>query len=164
MRGRTAMNIVTATYSDLEKLEQLACFIWRESYTQLLGENQVEYMLGRFQNAAAFRQQMSENYVYRILYDDGEMIGYTASLSEGKRIFLSKLYLKKVYHGRGLGKLMIEDVIGLYPEARAIWLTVNKHNPSYYIYGHLGFKTVDSVCTDIGEGYFMDDYVMQREL
>ena len=66
MRGRTAMNIVTATYSDLEKLEQLACFIWRESYTQLLGENQVEYMLGRFQNAAAFRQQMSENYVYAV--------------------------------------------------------------------------------------------------
>ena len=158
------MNIVTATYSDLEKLEQMACFIWRESYTQLLGENQVEYMLGRFQNAAAFRQQMSENYVYRILYDDGEMIGYIASLSEGGRIFLSKLYLKNAYHGRGLGKLMIEDVIGLYPEARAIWLTVNKHNPSYYIYGHLGFKTVDSVCTDIGEGYFMDDYVMQREL
>ncbi len=158
------MNIVTATYSDLEKLEQLASFIWRESYTQLLGENQVEYMLGRFQNARAFRQQISENYVYRIVYDGNEMIGYTASVLEGERIFLSKLYLKKAYHGRGLGKLMSEDVIGLYPQAKAIWLTVNKHNPSYEIYRHLGFKTVESVCTDIGEGYFMDDYVMQRDL
>ena len=158
------MNIVTATYSDLEKLEQLASFIWRESYTQLLGENQVEYMLGRFQNARAFRQQISENYVYRIVYDGGEMIGYTASVLEGERIFLSKLYLKNAYHGRGLGKQMIEDVIGLYPEAKAIWLTVNKHNPSHDIYRHLGFKTVESVCTDIGEGYFMDDYVMQRDL
>ncbi len=158
------MNIVTATYSDLEKLEQLASFIWRESYTQLLGENQVEYMLGRFQNARAFRQQISENYVYRIMYDGGEMIGYTASVLEGERIFLSKLYLKKAYHGRGLGKLMIEDVIGLYPQAKAIWLTVNKHNPSYDIYRHLGFITIESVCTDIGEGYFMDDYVMQRDL
>lgn len=158
------MNIVTAIYSDLEKLEQLASFIWRESYTQLLGENQVEYMLGRFQNAQAFRQQISDNYVYRIMYDGSEMIGYTASDLEGERIFLSKLYLKNAYHGRGLGKQMIEDVIGLYPQARAIWLTVNKHNPSYDIYRHLGFKTVESVCTDIGEGYFMDDYVMQRDL
>ena len=158
------MNIVTATYSDLEKLEQLASFIWRESYTQLLGENQVEYMLGCFQNAQAFKQQISENYVYRIMYDGGEMIGYTASVLEGERIFLSKLYLKNAYHGRGLGKQMIEDVIGLYPQAKAIWLTVNKHNPSYDIYRHLGFKTVESVCTDIGEGYFMDDYVMQRDL
>jgi ribosomal protein S18 acetylase RimI-like enzyme len=158
------MNIVTASYSDFEKLEQLASFIWRESYTELLGENQVEYMLGRFQNAAAFSRQISEGYIYRVVYDGDEMIGYTASVLQGERIFLSKLYLKKSYHGQGIGRIMLEDVISLYPEARAIFLTVNKNNPVYEIYRHLGFETIEAVCTDIGEGYFMDDYVMQRNL
>jgi len=41
---------------------------------------------------------------------------------------------------------------------------VNKYNPSYDIYRHLGFEVIDSVVTDIGEGYVMDDYIMQRKL
>ena len=158
------MRIVTACHEDLEKLEELASFVWHESYEELLGKDQVEYMLGRFQNRGAFEKQLSEGYVYRICLIDEEMAGYTASVLENDRIFLSKLYLKKKYHGRGIGKALVEDVIALYPEAKAIYLTVNKYNPSYHIYRHLGFRVIDSVCTDIGEGYFMDDYVMQRDL
>ena len=162
--GRETMEIITAQHENLEDLEKLATFVWHESYGELLGNAQIEYMLGKFQNREAFERQLTEGYVYRIVKDGEGMIGYTASVFDEGRIFLSKLYLKKKYHGKGLGRMMIEDVISLYPQARAIWLTVNKHNPSYDIYRHLGFRAIDSVCTDIGEGYYMDDYVMQRDL
>ena len=63
-----------------------------------------------------------------------------------------------------MGKALLEDCISLYPECKAIYLTVNKYNPSYQIYRHLGVEAIDSVVTDIGEGYVMDDYIMQRKL
>ncbi len=48
---------------------------------------------------------------------------------------------------------------------KKIYLTVNKGNtPSYKIYLHLGFKVIDSVVNDIGQGYVMDDYIMEYTL
>ncbi len=54
--------------------------------------------------------------------------------------------------------------MSLYPECSSVYLTVNKNNSSYNIYRHLGFEVIDSVVTDIGEGFVMDDYVMERRL
>ena len=44
-----------------------------------------------------------------------------------------------------------------------IRLTVNKHNThAKEVYEHLGYETVESVKTDIGSGYYMDDFVMVK--
>lgn len=46
--------------------------------------------------------------------------------------------------------------------AKKIQLTVNKHNiNSINAYKKWGFKTIDSVVTDIGSGFVMDDYIME---
>ena len=156
------MRTVEAT--ELKELEELAREVWYESYEKLLGKDQVKYMLKRFQCETAFNDQLKEGYIYRLYEDNGKPVGYSASKLEGDRIFLSKLYLKKEYHGHGIGKMMIEDVISLYPSATKIYLTVNKYNPTYNIYKHLGFEVIDAVVTDIEEGYVMDDYVMQRNI
>ena len=157
-------DIITVTEEMFPQLEKLADKLWHESYGELLSPQQITYMLQQFQCEKAFVRQSSEGYIYRGLIIDGEMVGYTGSQKQGERIFLSKLYLSKRYHGLGLGRKMMEDVIGLYPECDKIYLTVNKYNPSYEIYRHMGFEVIDSVVTDIGQGFVMDDYVMQRHL
>ena len=56
---------------------------------------------------------------------------------------------------------MLERSQGLH----SVYLTVNKYNTgSIEVYRHLGFEIADSAVTDIGNGYVMDDYIMQREL
>ena len=44
-------------------------------------------------------------------------------------------------------------------------LNVNKHNErAISVYRRNGFETVESVKNDIGGGFFMDDYVMEKLL
>lgn len=46
-----------------------------------------------------------------------------------------------------------------------IYLTVNKHNThAVEVYRHFGFYQIDAVVTDIGGGYVMDDYILQKDV
>ena len=46
-----------------------------------------------------------------------------------------------------------------------IWLTCNKHNDhSLEVYRHWGFQTIAEDVTDIGNGYVMDDYILEYRL
>ena len=48
---------------------------------------------------------------------------------------------------------------------QAIYLTVNKYNNrAYDIYIKNGYEVIDDVVTGIGNGYVMDDYVMQKNI
>ena len=148
-----------------EELEQVAAIVWHQSYDGLIGPQQVEYMLARFQNREAFSRQMAEGYVYRGLFADGKLTGYTGSVRENDdRVFLSKLYILQEYRKHGFGRKLIEDVKNTHEGCKNIYLTVNKHNPSFEMYRHMGFRVIDSVVTDIGEGYVMDDYIMQLDV
>ena len=156
--------IRTIEEKEFNLLAETAEEIWRDSYREMLTADQITYMLDRFQSVKAFRQQASQGYTYRGLFADGKLVGFTGSVPEGNRVFLSKLYLKSQFHGQGLGTRLLNDVKSLYPEAESIYLTVNKHNPSYQLYLHWGFKVTDAVVTDIGSGYVMDDYIMEMKL
>ena len=45
----------------------------------------------------------------------------------------------------------------------AMYLTVNKHNDiAIRAYEAKGFETIEAAETDIGEGFIMDDYIMEK--
>lgn len=83
------------------------------------------------------------------------------------KFFLSKLYIKKNFRGNGYSKILLNRVINFAKEndLGSIYLTVNKHNSNTIsIYKHLRFKIIDSVETDIGNSFIMDDYIMELKL
>jgi ribosomal protein S18 acetylase RimI-like enzyme len=149
----------------------LAGVIWREHFTPIIGAAQVEYMLNKFQTAEQIYTDITKNeYDYFVAKEakGGEPIGYCAICPKSDHAFLSKLYLLKDYRGRGLARLLLEDVKArcrFSYGAEKIRLTVNKKNTdSIAAYEKMGFVNIDSVKTDIGEGFFMDDYVMEMIL
>ena len=76
-------------------------------------------------------------------------------------MFLSKLYISRDYRHRGIGTVAFEKIKEL-SGGKNIRLTVNKQNSnSIAAYEKWGFKTIDSVVTDIGSGFVMDDYIME---
>ncbi len=161
------MEIKTVKIEEIEVLASLAKTIWYESYGdgKMLSDDQIEYMVDKFQSKEALTEQLNNGYIYRGLYDGETLVGFAGShLEEDNRTFLSKLYLLGKYHGQGYGKALFDDCVALYPNATAIYLTVNKTNPSYEIYKHLGLKVIDAVVSDIGSGYVMDDYIMQMNV
>ena len=155
--------------ADIAAVAKLAQEIWRQHFTSIIGADQVEYMLGKFQSVNAISSQTESGWEYYLAAFDNKFVGYTGLVPEpaNKRLMLSKIYVKQTARGKGIGKAIVNFV-----EDRArsegfetLWLTVNRHNhgPIDW-YRHLGFVTVDEIKKDIGGGYFMDDYIMEKIL
>ncbi len=147
--------------SDIKLLANLASEIWHEYWTCILSNEQIDYMVEKFQSEKAIKEQIeNENYTYYFLTLDDKIIGYTGVSDKGEYLFLSKLYIKKEFRHKGYGKLAFEEIKNLGFDR--IILTVNKNNKNTIkVYLKYGFETIDEDVTDIGNGFVMDDYIME---
>ncbi|MGL5677974.1 MAG: GNAT family N-acetyltransferase [Cellulosilyticaceae bacterium] len=150
------------------KVEKLASNIWRQHYTPIIGEEQVDYMLANLQNAKAIKEQIKEKgYEYYLLYEGQQEVGYIAIQCQEDAIFLSKLYIEETARGKGVGSYAFNWVENMGKERGyvSIWLTVNRNNTdSITIYTRKGFKKIREEQADIGAGFIMDDYIMEKSL
>ncbi len=151
-----------------QECEALAALIrkaWHSAYDGLLGEAQVDYMTGKFQSASAIRTQIKGGKaIYFYILSAEEKAGYCVLEAEEEKLFLSKLYLFPGFCGKGLGKKALDTIADIAKQLglRAVYLTVNKRNArAMAVYEKFGFRRTDSIVTDIGEGYVMDDYVYE---
>lgn len=159
--------IPVETPEQIERVAELAAAIWREHYAAILGDGQIDYMLEQFQSPAAVTGQIGEGYRYFLMDIGGAPAGYLSIKPEGERLFLSKLYVAKDYRRRGVSTKALEHLTDLCKKEgyASIYLTVNKHNAgSIAAYGRLGFRKTREQTVDIGAGYVMDDYVMERKI
>lgn len=158
------------TPEDQERLAKLAGEIWRAYWPDLIGADQTEYMVASFQSLEAIRRDMAEHayeYWFVRAADDGRVVGYTGGHvePETRRYFVSKIYLMSAERGRHFASAIVRFYDALCRERglRAMYLTVNKGNKlGIRAYEGNGFTTIDAVETDIGSGFIMDDYIMER--
>lgn len=160
--------VAACTTAHLEAIEALADEIWREYYTPLIGAAQVDYMVAKFQRAPAMQGQIRDGYEYFLVRRDGCDVGYLAvqpQPTEGL-LFISKLYLHKSVRGSGTGRACMAFIERLAHQRGLdrLWLTVNKGNPAVKVYERFGFSIVRAVVMDIGGGFVMDDYRMEKRL
>lgn len=152
--------------AEIEAVARLAHEIWYEHYVAIIGRAQVEYMVPKFQSAAAITAQVADGLEYFLIALEGADAGYFAIQQQPaeQSLFLSKLYIRKDMRGRGLARHALGHIDSLCRQdsLTIIWLTVNKRNPAVGTYGELGFKNVGGVIADIGGGFVMDDYRMEK--
>lgn len=152
---------------EIRQAADLAEEIWQEHYAGILEPGQIRYMVDIFQSPEAIEKNLEEGYAYRLIAVEGRPEGYMAYHPENGRLFLSKIYLRRGVRGQGLARQAVTYLERLCRETglSAVWLTVNKHNTgSIAAYKAMGFETVDAVVTDIGAGYVMDDYIMEKQV
>ncbi len=153
----------------LHEVAELADKIWHECFTGIISNAQIDYMVGKFQSYEAMQEQVNgQRYSYFAVSDGDDLCGYFAVKPESDdRFFLSKLYLRSDKRGQGTASQMLGRV---FEEARrlgkrSVYLTVNKHNSqAIAVYKKTGFKDIGEPVTDIGNGFVMDDYVMEYKL
>ena len=158
------------TPKQTEELARLAGTIWREYWPATIGAAQTEYMIEHFQSLAAIERDMAEHayeYWFVRAADDGRIVGYTGGHVEPEtnRFFVSKIYLLASERGKHFASAVIAFYENLCRTRglRALYLTVNKHNElGIRTYTAKGFETIDAVETDIGSGFIMDDYIMEK--
>ena len=157
------------TDEQLKANAALAAEIWREHFRGIITDEQIEYMLDKFQSFEAMKRQLeTEHYEYYGFFEDGAQRGYFAIADKGDgTLFLSKLYLHKSVRGRGYASLMFERIKEIARERGlgSVWLTVNRHNDSSVaVYRHWGMEVIREQKADIGEGFVMDDYVFSIDV
>lgn len=155
------MKLVKVEENEINELAELASEIWHEYWPCILTAEQIDYMVEKFQSKKAIKEQIkNENYTYYFIKVDNEIAGYVGVSDKKDYLFLSKLYIRKEFRHQGLGRLAFNEIKNL--GFKKIRLTVNKYNKNTInAYLKYGFKTIDSVVSDIGCGFVMDDYIME---
>jgi diamine N-acetyltransferase len=162
--------IVPATEAHLPALAELAGTIWRACYPGIIAMEQIDYMLARMYAIEVMRDEIrSQGIRYDCLFVDGGMAGFASHgpASEPGVMKLHKLYLLPELHGRGLGSQLLKHCEAEVRRlgARRLILAVNKRNArAIAAYRRNGFVIAESVVTDIGNGFVMDDFIMAKEL
>jgi ribosomal protein S18 acetylase RimI-like enzyme len=160
--------IQVLTDIEIKAIAILAREIWTEHYTAIIGSNQVEYMLDKFQSENAVAEQIkNKGYIYYLIEERKKAVGYFAIVQEGNALFLSKLYVLKNMRGKGIARKAIDFIktIALKRKLSKIMLTVNKNNTwPIAAYEKLGFVNTGPIVQDIGGGFIMDDYKMELKL
>ena len=149
----------------------LADEIWHEYYTSITGVEQVDYMLEKYQSAQQiYTDIMNNEFTYFTATDEeaGALVGYSAAQPQEDYLLLSKIYVRSDYRGKGLARSFLKEITTLCHRVCGldkIRLTVNKQNcGAIAVYKQMGFTIVEAIKKDIGEGFFMDDYVMELTL
>jgi diamine N-acetyltransferase len=155
--------------ADIATVSELAHEIWNEHYVSIIGQDQVDYMVERFQSRRAIRDQIESGTEYYLIMDGRRSVGYLAVVPEPGEVslLLSKIYVKKQSRGLRFGKLAVRFTEELCRERkiRTIWLTVNKQNKeSIAWYEHMGFISAGPTTQDIGGGYVMDDFKFEKSV
>ncbi|OPA73576.1 GNAT family N-acetyltransferase [Paenibacillus selenitireducens] len=153
---------------EISLLAQLASEIWYEYFVCIISNEQIDYMVEKFQSVHAITDQITnQGYEYYFMNVNGNPIGYLGIKQEEDKLFLSKFYLQKEHRGKGYASQAMEFLVGICKVRRLgmIWLTVNRYNDATIaVYEKKGFRTVRTQVADIGNGYVMDDNIMEKKI
>lgn len=155
-----------AKEQDIEVIRAIAAATWPSTYLDIIGQEQIDYMLDKMYSKGELLGQLLEGHIFIIAEDNENQFGFAgySIIDHEERIYkLHKLYVLPSAHGKGVGKILINEVFNQVKDAggTALQLNVNKHNKAKDFYLKGGFNIKESVKLDIGGGYFMDDYVME---
>ncbi|GAA4320348.1 GNAT family N-acetyltransferase [Compostibacter hankyongensis] len=162
------IQITGAATEDLPLIRQLAEIIWPPTFKDILSEEQMTYMLELMYNLEVLQRQAREGHTFLLLYADRHPSGYAHfSAKDEPGIYkLHKLYLLPALQGQGAGRKLLEGVC-----ARAqrqggtlLELQVNRHNKAKAFYEKMGFTVYRTADIPIGNGYFMNDFIMRKPL
>ena len=162
-----SLRLRRAIQKDIPLIRELSHKIWPSAYGAILSAEQIDYMLKMMYSEESLLGQMKERHEFIIVNDGQTPVGFASfSLVENGIYKLHKLYVMPQNQGKGTGKFVITEILKamLRKGGTALRLNVNRNNKAKDFYEKLGFVIINEEDIDIGNGYFMNDYVMERKM
>jgi GNAT superfamily N-acetyltransferase len=176
----TEIQITPAGLSDRAFIRSISERTWPSTYGHIISQAQIDFMLDWMYSDASLEKQMNtgcEFYIASIKKENEQWdaVGFCSVSSEeeenngtkkvegSKAHKLNKLYVLPTAQGTGAGKALLTQAIEIAKTAgsSSLFLQVNKLNTAYTFYLKYGFIKEAEFKFDIGNGFFMDDYVMR---
>lgn len=163
------IKIIEATSKDISIIQDIAYKTWPDTYGSILSKSQLDYMLQMMYSDKSLLEQINRNVLFFLAYEEDICLGFASSENnyQNKNVTrLHKLYVLPEAQGKQIGKLLIDKVIAIAKENKSevVSLNVNKFNKAYTFYLKMGFEIVAEEDLEIGHGYLMEDYKMEKRL
>lgn len=164
------ITIRRANEADCALIHAMAQRVFPCTYREIITEEQIAFMMEWMYAPCNIRRQMlEEGHVYHIAYLKGEPAGYVSVRPDGPDCFhLEKIYVlpefQKMHLGGVLFRTAVSYVKSVHPEACALELNVNRHNPAFGFYRKMGMSIDREGDFPIGNGFYMNDYIMRKEI
>ncbi len=157
-----------ADLEDAPLINKLAREVFPLTYRDILTPEQNEFMFEWMYAVDNIRRQMQEGHCYFILEDKYQACGYMSIQQEEQLFHLHKIYVLPVCQKAGAGRFLFEQALAyvksIHSSPCRLELRVNRHNPAVGFYKKMGMKILRSDDFDIGQGYFMNDYIMSLDI
>ena len=164
------MTIRQATAEDIPLIRSMADVAFRDTYRDILSKEQIEYMMEWMYSEKSLAEQMTtEGHRFFIAEADGTGVGYASVSQDEEDVFhLQKLYVLPNHQGQGVGKSLMEEATRhlkqVHPQPLRLELNVNRHNRAVGFYRQMGLAILREGDFPIGNGYYMNDYIMGKNL
>lgn len=166
------VKILKAGENDLPVIHDMAQIVFRHTYLDILSPQQMEYMMEWMYSLPNLHKQLSEGHVYFIAYISGRPCGYMSIQKEGIDSGIMVFHLQKIYvmpseQGKGVGKLLFNQAVDYVTNSflpSRIELNVNRNNNAVGFYRHIGMRILREGDFHIGEGFYMNDYIMGLDI
>jgi ribosomal protein S18 acetylase RimI-like enzyme len=151
-----------ATISDIPLIATMASKIWKAYYPAIITHEQIDYMLAKFYSASSMKEQMKEDQDFYLIQQKSNSVGYLSITKQNEgNYFLNKFYIDPNEHRKNIGENSFLLLLNLLPDLKTMRLTVNRSNfKSINFYFKLGFIIEEVKDFDIGNNYFMNDFIM----
>jgi len=164
------ITIQEATLNDIDLIREIAGKTWFVTYNEILSLEQMEYMFDKMYSVKSITSQLTEDYHHFFIAWFGDKpLGYVSVQQQKEDLFhLQKLYILPEGQGQGVGRLLFDKAAAFAKEnakgkSSAMELNMNRSNKARYFYEKMGMHICEIGDFDIGNGYFMNDYIFRIE-
>lgn len=132
----------SADARDLPIVSELLGRTWHATYDDLYGSDEVGKITSSWHSVEALRGQLEAPHSEFLVADTGErIVGMAyARMTHGDTAHLFQLYVDPEAQGTGLGRALLEELLGCFPDARGMVLEVaDRNEKAIGFYTHHGF-------------------------
>ena len=164
------MILIAATKEHIPAIQCLSDEVWPVTFKDILSSAQIRYMMDMMYSTKALKEQIYKlNHKYLLAHDGDSYVGYLSYEPHYKNNLwtkIHKIYVLPSSQGKGVGRFFLDGVVHIAVQNgdTELSLNVNRNNRAIRFYEKMGFEIVGKEDIDIGNGFLMEDFVMNKKL
>jgi GNAT superfamily N-acetyltransferase len=150
-------------------IREIAEITWPIAFGEILNKQQLAYMIDMMYSQAVLEEQLQNGHKFYLYFENNRAVGFMGiekNYKSKNQLKIHKLYILPTEQGKGIGVKFLTFAENLCKKESISMLTlnVNRYNKAVHFYEKYGFKNVKSENIEIGNGYLMEDFVMEKKI
>jgi diamine N-acetyltransferase len=161
---------IAKTAEHFAHIQAIANKTWPVTFGDILSPEQIAYMLDMMYSTASLESQVTDKqHVFLIIKEFDNYLGYLSyelNYKNSLKTKIHKIYVLPETQGKGVGKILFGEVTTIAKKNgnTVLTLNVNRDNSAVQFYEKIGFTKVGEEDIDIGEGFIMNDAIMEKNI